>query len=55
MAGVKVREFFFKRKDQATTMRTKNGVKVDGEIEQSEPHGLFQKLAVAAERTDNID
>ena len=36
-------------------MRTKNGVKVDGEIVQFEPHILFQKLAVAAERTDNID
>ena len=55
MVGVKVSEFFFKRKDQATTMRTKNGVKVDGEIVQFEPHGWFQKLAVAAERTNNID
>ena len=55
MVGVKESEFFYKRKDQATTIRTKNGVKVDGEIVQFEPHGLFQKLAVAAERTDNID
>ena len=36
-------------------MGGKNGVKVDGEIVQFEPHILFQKLAVAAERTDNID
>ena len=36
-------------------MGSKNGVKVDGEIVQFEPHILFQKLAVAAERTDNID
>ena len=36
-------------------MGSKNGVKVDGEIVQFEPHILFQKLAVAAERTDSID
>ena len=55
MVGVKASEFSFKRKDQAITMRTKNGVQVDGEIVQFEPHGLFQKFAVAAERTVNID
>ena len=32
-------------------MGSKNGVKVDGEIVQFEPHILFQKLAVAAEWT----
>ena len=36
-------------------MGSKNGIKVDGEIVQFEPHILFQKLAVAAEWTDNID
>ena len=36
-------------------MGSKNGVKVDGEIVQFEPHILFQKLAVAAERTDSMD
>ena len=55
MVGEKVSDFSFKRKDQAVTMGSKNGVKVDGEIVQFEPHILFQKLAVAAERTDNID
>ena len=54
MVGVKASEFSFKRKDQAITMRTKNGVQV-GEIVQFEPHGLFQKFAVGAERTVNID
>ena len=55
MVGEKVSDFSFKKKDQAVTMGTKNGVKVDGEIVQFEPHILFQKLAVAAERTDKID
>ena len=55
MVGEKVSDFSFKRKDQAVTMGSKNGVKVDGEIVQFEPHILFQKLAVAAERTDSID
>ena len=36
-------------------MGSKNGIKVDGEIVQFEPHILFQKLAVAAERTDSIN
>ena len=36
-------------------MGSKNGIKVDGEIVQFEPHILFQKLAVAVERTDSID
>ena len=55
MVGEKVSDFSFKRKDQATTMHAKNGVKVDGEIVQFEPYILHQKLAVAAERFDNID
>ena len=36
-------------------MGSKNGVKVDGEIVQFEPDSLFQKLAVATERTDSMD
>ena len=36
-------------------MGSKNGIKVDGEIVQFEPHILFQKLAVAAEWTDSIN
>ena len=55
MVGEKVSDFSVKRKDQAVTMGSKKGVKVDGKIVQFEPHILFQKLAVAAERTDNID
>ena len=47
-------DFSFKNKDQAVTMGSKNGIKVDGEIVQFEPHILFQKLAVSAERTDSI-
>ena len=55
MVGEKVSDFSFKWKDQAITMGAKKGVKVDGEIVQFEPHILFQKHAVAAERFDNID
>ena len=36
-------------------MCSKNGLKVDGEIVQFEPHILFQKLAVAAEWNDSIN
>ena len=55
MVGENVSDFSFKRREQAETMGSKNGVKVDGKIVQFEPHVSFQKLAVAAERTDNID
>ena len=55
MVGEKVSDFSFKKKDQAVTMGSKNDVKVDGDIVQFEPHILFQKLAVAAERSDSID
>ena len=48
-------DFSIKKKDHAVTMGSKNGVKVDGEIVQFEPDILFQKLAVATERTDSMD
>ena len=51
MVGEKMSDFSIKKKDQAVTMGSKNGVKVDGEIVQFEPDILFQKLAVATERT----
>ena len=51
----KVSNYSFKSKDQAITIGAKNDVKVDGEIVQFEPHILFQKHAIAAERFDNID
>ena len=55
MVGDNVCDFSFKKKDQAVTMGSKNGVKVDAYIVQFEPHILFQKLAVAAERSDSIN
>ena len=55
MVGEKMSDFSIKKKDHAVTMGSKNGVKVDGEIVQFEPDILFQKLAVATERTDSMD
>ena len=55
MVGEKMSDFSIKKKDQAVTMGSKNGVKVDGEVVQFEPDILFQKLAVATGRTDSMD
>ena len=41
MVGEKVSDFSFKKKDQAVTMGSKNGVKVDGEIIEVDPQLLF--------------
>ena len=48
MIGVKMSEFFFKRKDHAIPLATKSSAKVVGESMQKKSQALFQRLVLVA-------
>lgn len=55
MKGKTVAEYTFKRNNQAVTLDTKSAVKIDGVMVQIDPQLLFQRLTIAAKRTDNLE
>ncbi|KAK7111484.1 hypothetical protein V1264_011106 [Littorina saxatilis] len=48
MVGTSVKDFKFKRKNQAVTMDIQTSAKIEGEIIQVDPQLLFQRLVTAA-------
>ena len=48
-------EYTFRRKNQAITMDMKSAIKIDGNTIQIDPQLLFQRLALAAKATHDLE
>ena len=55
MKGQCVNEYTFRRKNQAVTMDMKSSIKIDGNTVQIDPQLLFQRLALAAKATQDLE
>ena len=55
MKGQCVNEYTFRRKNQAVTMDMKSSIKIDGNTVQIDPQLLFQRLALAAKATHDLE
>ena len=55
MAGQKVLEHTFRRKDQLTNLDSVNAVKIKGEVVHIDPQLLFQRLITAGTRNEELD
>ena len=55
MKGQCVMEYTFRRENQAITMDMKSSIKIDGNTVQIDPQLLFQRLALAAKATQDLE
>ena len=55
MKGQCVMEYTFRRKNQAITMDMKSSIRIDGNTVQIDPQLLFQRLALAAKATQDLE
>lgn len=55
MKGQCVKEYSFRRKNQVVTMDMKSSIKSDGNTVQIDPQLLFQRLALAAKVTHDLE
>ena len=55
MKGQCVMEYMFRRKNQAITMDMKSSKRIDGNTVQIDPQLLFQRLALAAKTTQDLE